>query len=53
MFNSNQQKLPSQYGEVSVMISSHNQSGKITKITNSQNTKRTYGQLNEQLFPKR
>ena len=25
----------------------------ITKITNSQNTKRTYGQPNEQLFPKR
>ena len=25
----------------------------ITKITNSQNTKRTYGQLSEQLFPKR
>ena len=24
----------------------------ITKITNSQNTKRTYGQPNEQLFPK-
>ena len=26
---------------------------KITKITNSQNTKRTYGQPSEQLFPKR
>ena len=25
----------------------------ITNITNSQNTKRTYGQLSEQLFPKR
>ena len=25
----------------------------ITKITNSQNTKRTYGQMSEQLFPKR
>ena len=25
----------------------------ITNITNSQNTKRTYGQQNEQLFPKR
>ena len=25
----------------------------ITKITNSQNTKRTYGQPSEQLFPKR
>ena len=25
----------------------------ITKITNSQNKKRTYGQLSEQLFPKR
>ena len=26
---------------------------KITYITHSQNTKRTYGQLSEQLFPKR
>ena len=25
----------------------------ITRITNSQNTKRTYGQPSEQLFPKR
>ena len=25
----------------------------ITKITNSQNTKRTYGEQSEQLFPKR
>ena len=28
------------------------QKRKITKITNSQNTKRTYGQPSEQLFPK-
>ena len=31
----------------------HSQKREITKITNSQNTKRTYGQPSEQLFPKK
>ena len=29
------------------------QKREITKITNNQNTKRTYGQSSQQLFPKR
>ena len=29
------------------------QNGKMIEITNSQNTKRTYGKPSEQLFPKR
>ena len=34
-------------------IKTYKQEWEITKITNSQNTKRTYGQPSEQLFPKR
>ena len=38
---------------IRTQIQPSNPKWEITKITNSQNTKRTYGQPSEQLFPKR
>ena len=42
-----------QFKDQEMKQSESESSPQIIKITNSQNTKRTYGELSEQLFPKR